>query len=375
MIVYPFPYKVRTNSLIEDGMFFGPSTFCKLHRDNPKCKAFYRSLQKADGLKRCPFGFCAEIVNVGNMEIIATGMDVETVSDRKAVVRNKHKKDFVPRIPMSVYQKAKQGFSSYVELYSSELETEMVTVTSKADVEEKNQKLDDLLHEMRKLNAQLKICTEDFASCAYNDYDMRNRYATDIYSTSNLMSLRMDTYDFETNPLLFTQSSKIPVPIYKRVEKCYKCLESQKRKKNLHVNLIGNSYGTFSGTSIIELALFIIIENAIKYAPNNTNIDISFSESDYSLAVTFENYGICPLEHELQHLTNRGFRSKRIKDMTKIEGRGLGLYIVNQICALSGIQMVVSVNRKDFLVIDQCNYHKFAVRLKFPEIAHIIDEA
>lgn len=375
MIIYPFPYKVRRNSPIDSGIFFGPSSFCRQHHDNPKCKSFYKELKKEQGLVRCPYGYCAEIVDLGKMELIVTGMDIETISDRKAVARNCHKLDFLPRLPMKVYQRTRQEFANFIEQHISNLSEEMQTMSSNAELEEKGQRLDDLLHEMRKLNAQLKISTEDFNNCLFGDVEMRSRYATDIYTTSNLMSLRMDTYDFETNPLLFTQSSKIPVPIYKRVEKCYKCLESERRKKSLRVKLLGNSYGTFEGTSIIELALFIIIENAIKYSPKNTDINISFEESDNNLSVTFENYAICPNGHELQQLTNRGFRSQRVIDLTKTQGRGLGLYIVNQICAISNIQLRISVNRKDFIVEDQCNHHKFVVKLTFPEITHPADSS
>lgn len=104
------------------------------------------------------------------------------------------------------------------------------------------------------------------------------------------------------------------------------------QSKRLKVRLEGNSYKTYRSSSILEIALFIIIDNAVKYALEGTEIIIKFKEDGNKLRVSFYNYGIRPELKELQHLTERGVRSQKIIDSNKFEGRGIGLYLLKLIC-------------------------------------------
>ena len=138
------------------------------------------------------------------------------------------------------------------------------------------------------------------------------------------MSIRFDYYDFEVNPTLNTNAIEIPIPIYKRIEKIYKCLTNRISKKGLRIILDGRSYNLYLASSIIEIALFIIIDNAVKYALENTEIRIKFKEEGNKLRVTFYYWGVCPERSEASRLTERGFRSKMIVQSKKnYDGRGI----------------------------------------------------
>lgn len=111
------------------------------------------------------------------------------------------------------------------------------------------------------------------------------------------------------------------------------------QSKRLKVRLEGNTYKTYRSSSILEIALFIIIDNAVKYALEGTDIKIKFREEGTKLIVSFYNYGIRPEPKELQHLTERGVRSQKIIDSNKFEGRGIGLYLLKLICDNLGVKL------------------------------------
>lgn len=75
------------------------------------------------------------------------------------------------------------------------------------------------IHEIRKLNTQLKGVTSKLTAALSN---IRNRtdyiesLNLDVYSISNLMTIRLDTYDLEVNPELNLDAGKKPIAIYKK---------------------------------------------------------------------------------------------------------------------------------------------------------------
>lgn len=128
----------------------------------------------------------------------------------------------------------------------------------------------------------------------------------------------------------------------------------------------GRSYNLYLASSIIEIALFIIIDNAVKYALENTEIRIKFKEEGNKRRVTFYNWGVCPERSEASRLTERGFRSKMIVQSKKnYDGRGIGLYILKTICQIVGVKMRIQIGAENKYDESGCKYSPFIVELKF----------
>jgi signal transduction histidine kinase len=69
-----------------------------------------------------------------------------------------------------------------------------------------------------------------------------------------------------------------------------------------------------------------LIENAIKYSPENTSILITSDESDGKVVIQIADQGVGIDEDELLHVFNKFYRSKTAK-VSPTKGSGLGLYL------------------------------------------------
>lgn len=231
--------------------------------------------------------------------------------------------------------------------------------------------LDDTLHEIRKINNQIKGNIHDLTKVIDSqeiededvDRHIHNTLKT-IEGNSTLLSIRMDAYDILFNPASASKELDILLGVYSKVEKVYKCLYPSKREKGLDIKLIGGSVKEFRLRNSIELAFFIIIENAIKYSPENDEINISFSDTQNGLDVEFCNWAICPQDDELSHLTERGYRSKAVSSKKNYEGSGLGLYLLKEICRSNDVDYQFKVKQESKNIFGVI-YNPFVVQLSF----------
>lgn len=67
----------------------------------------------------------------------------------------------------------------------------------------------------------------------------------------------------------------------------------------------------------------------------------------------------------MKQLTERGFRSKNAKN-AKIKGRGLGLFILQQICEVNHVLLNIVV-KEDNYYVDGIRYSPFIITLQFRE--------
>ncbi len=231
--------------------------------------------------------------------------------------------------------------------------------------------LDDTLHEIRKINNQIKANTLEISTTLDKlsieddgiDKHIHNTLKT-LEGNTSLLSIRMDAYDLALNSASSGSEIEADIGVYNKVEKVYKCLYSNKKSNDLSVHLRGNTERKYRLRNSIELAFFIIIENAIKYSPYGSDIFITFIEDGANLHVEFENLAICPKLEELPHLTDRGFRSKGARELRGVKGNGLGLFLLKSICESNKVEYKFTI-KDNSKSIDGKTYGTFCVVLTF----------
>lgn len=231
--------------------------------------------------------------------------------------------------------------------------------------------LNDTIHEIRKINNQLKASTLQLSNCLKQIYigndnlfrEIKN-IRKNIEANTQLLSIRMDAYDMLLNPELSNGDMVVPIEVYKKVEKVYKCLYAKRIEKNLDIELIGHTDNVYRLNNNIELGFFIVFENAIKYSPEGSRITAEFMDIGQNLEVVFTNTGIMPLDGEITQLIQRGVRSERVISDTNIEGSGLGLYLLDQICESNGVELKIKIG-KGTQRINGLSYAPFIVTLIF----------
>lgn len=91
---------------------------------------------------------------------------------------------------------------------------------------------------------------------------------------------------------------------------------------------------------LVRQILSNLVENAIKYSPEETQIKISSQEKDGFVCVQIEDQGGGIPEDELPHVFSQFFRSKNAKIST-IKGSGLGLHLAKYFTELHGGELFV----------------------------------
>lgn len=232
--------------------------------------------------------------------------------------------------------------------------------------------LNETLHEVRKINNQLKSSVLQLSNALRSVYIESNKFIEiknirkNIEANTSLLSIRMDTYDMIFNPDSIKDEMVVPIAVYKKIEKVYKCLFAQRKEKNIEVQMSGHTDRSFRLSNTIELAIFIIVDNAIKYSPRNEEVNIEFLDCVHSLEVTFTNWGIRPNSGEMAHIRERGFRSQKVIEETNIEGSGLGLYLLQQICDLNNVKLDIHIGNGS-MKVNGLGYAPFIVKLTFSE--------
>ncbi|MFZ3274643.1 MAG: sensor histidine kinase [Lutibacter sp.] len=98
-------------------------------------------------------------------------------------------------------------------------------------------------------------------------------------------------------------------------------------KSGQHINVSQNSddYILRQDEKILELTLNNIIYNAIKYSPENTDIDLKIYRKGKNLIFKITDKGVGIPENDQKFIFNRHFRAENVLN---IKGTGIGLNIV-----------------------------------------------
>ena len=81
--------------------------------------------------------------------------------------------------------------------------------------------------------------------------------------------------------------------------------------------------------------------------------------------------GLKPDTDELTKLKGRGYRSRRVINQNMIKGRGIGLYLIHQICEAYGIDIKYKTNNKDLHSKDGYVYVPFIIELNFDNMIEV----
>ena len=247
---------------------------------------------------------------------------------------------------------------------------------------DKNDSFYNLKHEIARLNTSIftlsealhhKFESEPNAKELKKNFKQIKDKINTIYHTSSMISSRMVYADLELNPNSLRQQMKFESNIYKKFDKATYILNEEARKSRKEIKFIKNTHFidfTLRAISAFDCVPFILLDNAIKYSPQNTTITISFYENyqqNIPLRVSVESFGPLVSENNLKKLITRGFRDENVLN-TQLQGQGLGLYIANELCILHGIKMSFSSIPQDYSMnINDVKYGLFTATLDFYE--------
>jgi two-component system, OmpR family, sensor histidine kinase CiaH len=109
-----------------------------------------------------------------------------------------------------------------------------------------------------------------------------------------------------------------------------KTLKIAAQKHIIIANRIHDEHIDGNDQMLTEL-LVIFLDNAIKYSPENTQIELNTLKIDGHIQISIKDQGVGIYEADLPHIFNRFYRADKSRTKTNTNGYGLGLSIAKQI--------------------------------------------
>ncbi len=342
-------------NIVKDGCYIRMLPFCVKNCTSEKCQKHYLQLKgKSEGFYTCPYGMSSLVLNDDNNQYIFSCLrERKSYNKERAKIISTSENVFNPVM----------GEEQLVSLAKREIEADH----DKAEYSSKISEVNDLLHETRKYNGEIKtLCDlvwETSPDEIYNIDDLINRIRN-IHTYSFMVYNRFLYFDTVVNPGL-SLGNPYRAIIFKKFDKMRKLLKEYSRK-NVRISLDTPSTYSYMIYPSFETLLFILLENDIKYSPDGKTINVNFASlSENCLDVTIESIGPFCHSSEIEKLGSKGFRSEQAKLMDK-SGQGIGLHFAKQICDLHMIDISYSseYKYKDHGVV----YGTFMIKLHFDKI-------
>jgi hypothetical protein len=283
-------FPTYTLGVSSDGSVFKRSIVCKSAKES-KCSQFY-SEKRSDGFHICPYGLT---VYQWNSKIECAGIKVSGKFDKKKLLG---KCDLQP--------------------ISESLVTQGVFDSIRS--EKIKEALEYLIHDIRNWNKEIINKAEELRTIP--NIEQRDDVER-IFRSSEMIKTCLDGVSIELNPSANGMSTQ-NVP-FKKFEKAVKCLSHKSSVKQVKIDLVGNAHKSFNSFHNFDLAVYFLMENIIKYAPQNTTATISFIENHDGTTVDVKTIGPHILEEEIPYIFHKNFRGKFAKQ-SMIAGSGIGLY-------------------------------------------------
>ena len=354
------PYYGKDDKLV-DGTLYKLLPFCKRNCANEKCAAYYQKLRHENsGSYCCPYGLSSFVYSAPDGNIIFTGLRIKGVYNKK-LSKVTESKEYIynPCIDANVCSTIAREDAS--------------AMYDKRMYENKFDSIKNLLHDARSLNNQIKNNAEAVQLDQYSNDDVKPpdflRALRNAQISSYLISQTFIDLDATLNPSL-TLGNITTVNVFKKFDKLRKLLAGY-MGKNVWIELLppkndeGNNVRVeyeYAVHANFEKMLFNILENGVKYSPNNHPVQVYFTEEPYLLKVSIKSVGPFCDEDELPFICAKDFRGKHAM-MSNKNGKGLGLSIAKEIATVHNIDL--SFRCCSPYEFEGIKYGKFEVNMVF----------
>lgn len=338
---------------ISDGFDIKASDFCKKSCcENKRCRQFYEMVCK-NGEKHyvCPYGFNVYAFESDSDLIIFTSMRIEGKYDKSKVI---------PKLSVEERKNIREITEEKLNIY---VNAHVEFLENKIQYEKYKNSIDEIFHDIRKFNKQIKLKNDRLFKLASNIKKPGGviEVAKGIQETCWFLTVRLNNFDFLYNEEILKSSGQTSFNIYKIFDKINKCLKEKRENKFVEIRIDAyRECQDMKAYDCIELLPFILLDNAIKYALARTKIDICIKENKNVQNVTVKSIGPYLDENEISKVFNRGYRGNGAKEMTA-DGLGIGLYTAKRICDLHNINIIAQSADNIYKEINGIKYSEFTI--------------
>ncbi|MBV9987432.1 MAG: hypothetical protein JO301_07115 [Chitinophagaceae bacterium] len=187
-----------------------------------------------------------------------------------------------------------------------------------------------------------------------------------IVENSYLFSTQLDIVSYELNPKYIEDVENFGRRnLYGKFYKTILYFRRIAKKKNVKISISGDVKSLIDAKPVIDTLPMLILDNAVKYSPSGSEIDIEFYEDESEVQVTVSNIGPYVSPKERKRIFERSFKSEESIKL-KLPGLGLGLSFLKFICDIHHAAVSVSCSDKTCKINDII-YAEFKLTLTFPK--------
>ena len=218
-----------------------------------------------------------------------------------------------------------------------------------SDVREASEgELTALVHDLRHLSSSIyhSALEVEQAARANSLHETRDLIKT-VIASQTMLKVRIDYLDFSNSVDRFDDFEKIPV--YSRVDKVIRCFKADARHKKIEISLSGSSYRLAEGPNILDIVPYTLIENAIKYSPESSEITVRVRDTDVETEVSVTSMGPIFAVGEDAKIFERGYRGRNAKNIRQ-NGTGLGLSVASEVIATFNGKLTVEQSNENHVI-------------------------
>ena len=331
-LLSPFPIFQQDTHSIRNGSTYSCSEFCKKKLDNKdsKCIKFYTDLNesKDSGInhKICPYKFSVLSVNNENFSTIITSIYCPS-NNNEYKRRHKGKVSIPNKIPLN-------NLINWVDDFSKNI-LPIFNNYSKSLVRD----LSSPYHDLAKVNGLIKSTTETLKRKIQNGVS-QDEVIDDldkIIKATEFFTRQKEVVEAYRSDFTNISVTPIDLCIYGKFVKSSKLFEN-KAKGRIHFDTNGAKIEKIRvNTQYIDLIPFILIDNAVKYSRDDTDISVQFTTQANELTISVMSTG-----NEINNTS--GIFDLHCRESSEEEGDGIGLFILKRICDKNSIKLSCSSN-------------------------------
>ncbi len=315
----------KKSSTLVDGKIFKKCKYCdkKICDQHSKCHNFYNNLDLSkDNTYTCPYGLTVMIRN-GN---IITSLIIRERITRKT--RNNFTEDL-----------------KKTTIYSEEEINNFINYSFNRDYELERYR--EAIHDIRNAATYFSLMVEEFKN--NKGQEKLTNDEESLISLYELINFRLDVLDED---VISTQLEEKNQKIHPMIIKLSYMLSYKAKSRNIKIKVSPNQENHFNINNHLYLALFILIENSVKYALPNTTINIDFEETLNQTKIYIKNISNKINVKNPNDLLKKGIRG----DNSKSLGSGIGLPFANELLEKTHAKLDIEIKKSNngndiFLII------------------------
>lgn len=182
------------------------------------------------------------------------------------------------------------------------------------------EELSYLLHDLRSISTTITASAEKA-----RDESEAGTHPADLFkgliSTQYLLKLRLDSLDFSVN----NAENLVETKIFPKVDRVCRSFMTIASKRKISIRYEGSSFSTANVVSGFEFVPYALLDNAVKYSPNNSTITIRHHETDNQITFSVTSIGPSIEKDEEDKVFFAKYRGRSAVN-NGYTGTGSGLY-------------------------------------------------